>query len=122
MTATPTVHKIPSHVKTFRADGKYVMPWTVAEFQAAVKCYLIIGGFSERDNDVRFGYFAQAIRNINPKRSDDSIYMVFFNIARCDKKVLEMNYYNLYGGNSNLLMSVLKKMDPNEVRFTQNPA
>jgi len=122
MTATATVHKIPAHVKTFKANGKYIMPWTVAEFQAAVKKYLLIGGFTNRDNDTKFKDFADAIRAINPNRSDDSIYMVFFNIARCDKQVLEMNYYNLYGGNSNLLMAVLKKMDPNEVRFTQNPA
>lgn len=122
MTTTATVHKIPAHAKTFKANGKYMMPWTVAEFQAATRKYLQIGGFAARDNDLKFNEFAQAIRAFNPKRTDDSIYMVFFNIARCDKQVLDQNYYNLYGGNSRLLMSVLKAMDPNEVRFTQDPA
>jgi hypothetical protein len=119
---TETIHKIPAHVKTFNADGKYFLPWTVREFQAAVRKYLRIGGFSARDNDLKFNEFARAIRNINPQRSDDSIYMVFFNIARCDKHVIESGHYNLYGGNSRLLMSVLKAMDPNEIRFTQTPA
>jgi O-acetylhomoserine/O-acetylserine sulfhydrylase-like pyridoxal-dependent enzyme len=117
---TSTIHKIPVHAKTFKQNGKYIMPWSVAEFQAAVRKYLRIGGFAARDNDSKFNEFAQAIRSINPHRSDDSIYMVFFNIARCDKQVIDS--YNLYGGNSHLLMSVLKAMDPNEIRFTQNPA
>lgn len=119
---TSTIHKIPVHAKTFKQNGKYIMPWTVAEFQAAVRKYLRIGGFAARDNDRKFDEFAQAIRTVNSTRSDDSIYMVFFNIARCDKHVIESGHYNLYGGNSHLLMSVLKAMDPNEIRFTQNPA
>ena len=119
---TQTIHKVPLHVKTFQSNGKYVMPWTVGEFQAAVKKYLRIGGFAARDNDLKFNEFAQAIRNINSQRSDDSIYMVFFNIARCDLQVIQSGHYNLYGGNSRLLMSVLKAMDPNEIRFTQTPA
>ncbi len=118
---TTTIHKIPTHAKTFKKNGKYIMPWSIAEFQAAVKKYLRIGGFSARDNSYKFNQFAQAIRNVNPNRSDDSIYMVFFNIARCDKQVVESGHYNLYGGNSRLLMSVLKAMDPNEIRFTQSP-
>jgi hypothetical protein len=119
---TQTIHKVPSHIKTFQSNGKYAMPWTIGEFQAAVKKYLRIGGFDARDNDLKFNEFAQAIRNINSQRSDDSIYMVFFNIARCDLQVIQSGNYNLYGGNSRLLMSVLKAMDPNQIRFTQTPA
>ena len=88
-TLTQTIHKIPSHVKTFHSHGNYMMPWTVGEFQAAVRKYLRIGGFAARDNDLKFNEFAQAIRSINSQRSDDSIYMVFFNIARCDLHVID---------------------------------
>lgn len=116
------VHVIPSHVKTFRKDGKYIMPWSVKELNTAVKKYLALGGFSARDDERKFREFCDAILQLNPKRSDDSLYMVFFNIARCDKKVINSGRYNLYGGAGHLLLKVLAKMDPNEVRFTQTPS
>jgi hypothetical protein len=121
MTQTIT-HKIPFGVKTFRRSGKYIMPWSVAELNAAVKKYLQLGGFDARDDHRKFNEFCDAILKINPNRSEDSLYMIFFNIARCDKKVIQNHHYNLYGGAGNLLLKVLKKMDPNQVRFTQNPA
>lgn len=116
------VYNIPIGAKTFRKDGKYIMPWSVAELNAAVKKYLSLGGFSARNDDRKFQEFCNEILKINPKRSQDSLYMIFFNIARCDKKVINSNRYNLYGGAGHLLLKVLAKMDPNQVRFTQSPA
>jgi len=116
------VHTIPFGVKTFRRNGKYIMPWSVSELQTAVKKYLQLGGFSARDDHRKFGEFCDAIRAINKNRSDDSLYMVFFNIARCDRQVIETGRWNLYGGAGHLLLKVLHRMDPNEIRFTQSPA
>lgn len=104
-------------MKTFKQNGKYVMPWSAAEFQAAVKKYLRIGGFSARLNKDLFQEFENAILSVNPNRSFDSIYMVFFNIARCDRQVVESGEYSLSGGNNRLLLNVLRAMDPSGVRF-----
>lgn len=119
--ANQTVFKIPTNAKTFKRGGKYVMPWSVLELQTAVKEYLRMGGFTSRDDKTKFDQFQKAILKINPTRSRDSMYMVLFNIARCDKHITENTHYNLYGGAGHLLLKVLKKMDPNQVRFTQNP-
>lgn len=116
------IYKIPFGAKTFQQNGKYVMPWSVKELNIAVKKYLELGGFSSRDDRRKFHDFCDAILKINSQRSEDSLYMVFFNIARCDKKVIESGRYNLHGGAGHLLLKVLKQMDPNEVRFTQSPA
>jgi hypothetical protein len=116
-----TVHKIPTGVKTFNRGGKYVMPWSVKELNTAVKEYLKMGGFTHRDDKFKFDQFQKAILRVNSSRSKDSMYMVLFNIARCDKFITENTHYNLYGGAGHLLLKVLRKMDPNQVRFTQNP-
>jgi hypothetical protein len=119
---TTTTFKIPFGVKTFKRGGKYVMPWSVKELNVAVKAYLQMDGFIHRDDPAKFAEFQRAILNVNPHRSRDSIYMVLFNIARCDKFITQFTHYNLYGGAGHLLLKVLKQMDPNEYRFTQTPA
>lgn len=116
------VFKIPAGAKTFKKDGNYIMPWSVKELNIAVKQYLHMGGFTHRDDKTKFDKFQKAILKVNPARKRDSIYMVLFNIARCDKFITENTHYQLYGGAGRLLLKVLKKMDPNEVRFTQDPA
>ena len=69
------VFTIPFGVKTFRRNGKYVMPWSAMELNVAVKKYLQLGGFSARDDHRKFQEFCDAIRKINKTRSDDSLYM-----------------------------------------------
>lgn len=115
------IYTIPTGVKTFQKSGKYVMPWSVKELNIAVKKYLALGGFSARHDKQLFEEFSDAILAINPTRSKESIYMIFYNIARCDKQELESGNTNLYGGVGYLLRDVLAKMDPGQVRFTQNP-
>ena len=111
------VHQIPMHVKTFRQNGKYVMPWTVKELNFAIKNYLRFGGFDIIKNKQKFQEFYNELHAINSKRSETSIEMIIFNIARCDKKVMQEESYNLWGGAGALLIQVLRKMDPNEIRF-----
>lgn len=114
---TPQVYRIPMGAKTFQQNGKYIMPWTVKELNVAVKNYLRLGGFEIVKNQSKFQKFYNELRVINSKRSETSAEMIIFNIARCDKSVMYSGSLNLWGGTGKLMIKVLQKMDPNEVRF-----
>ena len=116
-TKTPQVYQIPMGAKTFQQNGKYIMPWTVKELNVAVKNYLRLGGFEIVKNQSKFQKFYNELRAINSKRSETSAEMIIFNIARCDKSVMYSGSLNLWGGTGKLMIKVLQKMDPNEVRF-----
>ena len=111
------VYLIPMGVKTFHRNGKYIMPWTTKEINLAVKNYLRLGGFDIVKNKIKFQDFYRDLHTLNPKRTEKSIEMIIFNIARCDKQVMYNGQLNLWGGIGELMIKVLQKMDPNEVRF-----
>jgi hypothetical protein len=112
-----TIHKIPMGVKTFHKNRKYVMKWTVKELNLAIKNYLKLGGFDILRDKNKLRKFCNEILTINPKRSKSSIEMIIFNIARCDKQCIGSGSLKLWGGHGELMLKILKKMDPNEVRF-----
>ena len=114
---TPQVYQIPTGAKTFQQNGKYTMPWTVKELNVAVKNYLRLGGFDIVKSPIKFQKFYDELHAINSKRSETSIEMIIFNIARCDKNVMYSGSLSLWGGTGKLMIKVLQKMDPNEVRF-----